>query len=218
MIGSGTFTEIYDLLLDHFGPQAWWPGDTALEVVVGAVLTQNTNWSNVTRAIANLRERDLLSFDGLINLSVDEMAFCIRPSGYYNVKARRLKNLLVMIAEVYDGELENMLRDNMDSARNNLLSVKGVGPETADSILLYAGEHPIFVVDAYTHRVFSRHGLIAEEYGYYDIQEEVMDRLPQDVSLFNEYHALIVMVGKNFCKKTKPLCDLCPLKEVNQYF
>jgi endonuclease III related protein len=207
--------EIYDLLLDHFGPQSWWPGDSAIEMVVGAVLTQNTNWSNVTKAIANLREREVLSFTGLESLSVDELAEYIRPSGYYNIKARRLKNLLVMIREFYDGELDALLADETASARGNLLSVQGIGPETADSILLYAGNHPVFVIDTYTHRVFSRHYLIAEESDYHEIQDEFMNRLPPDSQLFNEYHALIVMVGKHFCKKTHPLCNTCPLGGIN---
>lgn len=217
MVGNGTFTEIYERLLDHFGPQSWWPGDSPLEVVVGAVLTQNTNWSNVTKAIDNLKERRVLSMEGLVTIDPDELATLIRPSGYYNIKSRRLKNLLAMIAEQYGGELEDLLADSTDSARANLLSVKGIGPETADSILLYGGDHPLFVVDAYTHRVFCRHGLVAEECGYDELQGEFMDRLPHDAALFNEYHALIVMVGKEFCKKTKPLCAACPLNGVNNF-
>lgn len=203
--------EIFDLLLAHFGPQGWWPGDSPFEVMVGAVLTQNTNWTNVRQAISNLRDRCVLSYGGLVELSIEELAEYIRPSGYYNIKARRLKNLLTMIEERYDGDLEALLADDLDTARLNLLSVQGVGPETADSILLYAGNHPVFVVDAYTHRVFSRHFLVAEECGYDELQGEFLGRLPRQVELFNEYHALIVMVGKQYCKKTKPRCQQCPL-------
>jgi endonuclease III related protein len=213
--GNTTFQEIYNLLLECFGPQSWWPGDSAIEMIVGAVLTQNTNWGNVTKAIANLRDREVLNFTGLESLSTGELADYIRPSGYYNIKARRLQNLLTMIRETYAGDLDALLTDETASARRNLLSVQGIGPETADSILLYAGNHPIFVVDAYTHRVFSRHYLIAEECDYHELQDEFMSRLPQDPQLFNEYHALIVMVGKHFCKKTNPLCESCPLGGVN---
>lgn len=215
MAGKKKFEEVYALLFAHFGPQDWWPGETAIEIVVGAVLTQNTNWTNVTKAIANLQNAGALSYSALLELSMEELASYIRPSGYYNIKAKRLKNLLLMIRDRYEGDLEKMLRDEMPIARENLLSVQGIGPETADSILLYAGEHPVFVVDAYTHRVFSRHGLIAEENDYHSIQEEFLSRLPVDISLYNEYHALLVMVGKHFCKKTKPLCGQCPLRGFN---
>lgn len=215
MAGKNAFAEVYTLLYEHFGPQGWWPGETSIEVVVGAVLTQNTNWVNVTKAIANLRAAGLLSLADLLGLSQDDLANYIKPSGYYNIKAKRLKNLLQMIEERYEGDLERLLNDETRSARENLLSVQGIGPETADSILLYAGGHPVFVVDAYTHRIFSRHGLIAEESDYHSIQEEFEHRLPQDIPLYNEYHALLVMLGKHFCKKTKPLCGQCPLKGFN---
>ena len=211
MRDNDPWQEIFDLLLAHFGPQGWWPGDSPFEVMVGAVLTQNTNWTNVRQAISNLRDRRVLSYGGLVELSVEELAECIRPSGYYNIKARRLKNLLTMIEERYNGDLEALLADELDTARHNLLSVQGVGPETADSILLYAGNHPVFVVDAYTHRVFSRHFLVPEECGYDELQGEFLGRLPRQVDIFNEYHALIVMVGKQYCKKTKPRCQQCPL-------
>lgn len=215
MAGKKTFAEVYELLFAHYGPQHWWPGETAIEIVVGAVLTQNTNWTNVTKAIGNLREAGVLSFPALLELSMEELAAYVRPSGYYNIKSKRLKNLLLMIRDRYHGDLEVLLNDETGIARKNLLSVPGIGPETADSILLYAGNHPVFVVDAYTHRVFSRHGLIAEESDYHAIQEEFMSRLPEEISLYNEYHALLVMVGKDFCRKTKPLCGQCPLRGFN---
>lgn len=213
---SNLYLEIYERLYDFYGPQDWWPGETSFEVLVGAVLTQNTNWANVTKAIANLKKTGILNFNGLFSADLDEVAACIRPSGYYNLKARRLHNLLQMIAERYEGELENLLSESTSVARSSLLSVKGIGPETADAILLYAGAHPVFVVDAYTHRVFSRHMLVPEECDYHELQDEFTGRLPQDVSLYNEYHALIVRVGKEFCKKGTPLCEQCPLKGVEE--
>lgn len=215
MAGKKAFEEVYVLLFAYFGPQDWWPGETAIEIVVGAVLTQNTNWTNVTKAIANLQDAGVLSYSALLELSMEELASYIRPSGYYNIKSKRLKNLLMMIRDRYKGDLDRLLGDETQTARENLLSVQGIGPETADSILLYAGDHPVFVVDAYTHRIFSRHGLIAEESDYDAIQEEFTTRLPMQSALYNEYHALLVMLGKNFCKKTKPLCEQCPLRGFN---
>jgi endonuclease-3 related protein len=215
LAGRNAFGEVYSLLYEHFGPQGWWPGETNVEIVVGAILTQNTNWTNVTKAIDNLRDAGVLSFTSLLDLAEEDLAYQIRPSGYYNIKARRLKNLLFMIRDRYDGDLNRLLSDETRQARANLLAVQGIGPETADSILLYAGRHPVFVVDTYTHRIFSRHGLIAEESDYQSIQEEFEQRLPRDIALYNEYHALLVMLGKHFCKKTKPLCGQCPLREVN---
>ena len=209
------YQEVFDLLFADFGPQHWWPGETAIEIVVGAVLTQNTNWSNVTKAIRNLQNAGALSYQALLEMSMAELAEYIRPSGYYNVKSKRLKNLLYMIRDRYEGDLQRLLSDETQTARSSLLAVQGIGPETADSILLYAGEHPVFVVDSYTHRIFSRHGLIAEESDYQSIQEEFTCRLPVSSVLYNEYHALLVMLGKNFCKKTNPLCGQCPLKGVN---
>ncbi|MEA3467507.1 MAG: endonuclease III domain-containing protein [Thermodesulfobacteriota bacterium] len=213
---SNSFLRVYDRLYAHFGPQNWWPGETPLEVMVGAVLTQNTNWSNVEKAIGNLKDGGQLSFSNLQDMPLELLAEQIRPSGYYNIKASRLKNLLQMIVEEYEGELEFLFADSLENSRENLLKVKGVGPETADSILLYAAGKPVFVIDTYTHRVFSRHQLVEEENDYYTLQQEFMDRLPEDVSLFNEYHALIVAVAKEFCKKTNPRCSECPLQRVEK--
>lgn len=209
------FIEAYTLLFEHFGAQGWWPGETAFEIVVGAILTQNTNWGNVRKAIVNLKDAGILDFNSLLELPAETLAEYIRPSGYYNIKARRLKNLLGMIRDNYGGSLDGLLADQTARARENLLSVQGIGPETADSILLYAGGHPVFVVDAYTHRIFSRHGLVDVESDYHRLQEVFEDRLPRDVALYNEFHALIVMTGKHFCKKTSPLCDRCPLRGLN---
>ena len=209
--------EIYDILLEHFGPQGWWPGETPLEIMVGAVLTQNTNWTNVSKAIVNLKGENLLTFAKLHDLPVDVLAQKIKPAGYFNIKAARLKNLLDFIAREYDGSLEEMFRLDGHTLREEILTVKGIGPETADSILLYAGSKPVFVIDAYTHRIFTRHNIVAAEDGYYEIQEYFMLSLPEDIELYNEYHALIVRLGKEFCKKSKPLCQHCPLGDFDGF-
>ena len=209
-----TLVDIYTALLDHFGPQQWWPGETPFEVMVGAVLTQNTNWTNVSRAIANLQEENLLSLAALANLPEAVLAEKIRPSGYYNLKARRLKNLLALISrEEPAGDLDRFFSRETLILREKLLSVKGIGPETADSILLYAAQKPVFVVDAYTYRMLTRHGLIGEETDYAEMQDLFMGNLPADVKLYNEFHALIVRLGKEYCKKSRPRCQQCPLRQ-----
>jgi len=210
---SGDLNEIYRRLLEHFGPQHWWPGDTPLEIMVGAVLTQNTNWENVEKAIANLKAADLLDLQRLAETPTTLLAELIRPSGYYNLKAVRLHNLIRTITAAHDS-LEEFFAADRDSLRESLLAVKGIGPETADSILLYAAEKPTFVIDAYTHRLLLRHDLIWEESDYYEMQEMFLGELPDDIALFNEYHALIVKVGKEFCRKSKPRCGECPLREL----
>ena len=190
-------------------------GTPLFEIMVGAILTQNTNWSNVQKAIHNLKSEGLLSYQSLAQLTTDEIAQFIRSAGYYNLKAQRLKNLLDMLTTIYEGDLALFLGDDVGSARENLLAVKGVGPETADSILLYACGHPVFVVDMYTHRVFSRHNMLEEETDYSMIQDVFLGHLPQDIQLYNEFHALIVRVASTFCKKTTPLCGKCPLQGLN---
>ena len=217
IVMMNTIQEIYEILLSHFGPQGWWPGETEFEVMVGAVLTQNTNWVNVSKAIDNLKKEDLLSFEKLHDLPVEILAEKIKPAGYFNLKASRLKNLLNFIGEEYLGSIEDMFHEDILSLREKILTVKGIGPETADSILLYAGNKPVFVVDTYTHRIFCRHTIIAEEEGYYEIQEYFTLSLPEDIELFNEYHALIVRLGKEFCKKSKPLCSRCPLNGLDGF-
>ena len=204
--------EMFDLLLKGFGPQNWWPADTELEMMVGAVLTQNTNWKNVEKAIQNLKRKGMLSVDALHSLPTNEVAQEIRPAGYFNIKAKRLKNLIQFIMEQYEGTISLFLEEGTQSLREGLLSINGVGPETADSIVLYAARRPIFVIDTYTHRILSRHGMIDEEAGYYDLQELFMDHLPDNADLFGEFHALIVRVGKDCCRK-KPLCNQCPLEK-----
>ena len=204
--------EMHHLLVRHFGRQHWWPGETPLEVMVGAILTQNTNWRNVEKAIDNVKQLDLLSFKALEDVPTHKLAEAIRPAGYYNVKAKRLKNLIHFIMSAYGGEWDRLACEKTAALREGLLSVKGIGPETADSILLYAMERPLFVIDAYTHRILNRHGLIEQEATYEDLQALFMDHLTDDPRLFNDFHALIVVTGKQFCKK-RPICSICPLLE-----
>jgi endonuclease-3 related protein len=206
-------TQVYDRLLTAYGPQHWWPGETPFEVLVGAVLTQNTAWQNVNRAIDNLRREDLLEPRALYGLPVEELEEQIRPAGYFRVKARRLRNVLAFLVNRYNGSLDRMFRTNLAELREQLLAINGIGPETADSILLYAGALPTFVVDAYTHRVFGRHGWIPLDADYYQIKDFFESGLPLDAPRFNEYHALLVRVGKEHCRKT-PRCEGCPLAEL----
>jgi endonuclease-3 related protein len=212
MIGK-QLTEIYQLLFDHFGPQRWWPGETQFEIVIGAILTQNTSWANVERAIANLKSADLLSPERLHHLDLTQLGELIRPAGYYNIKAKRLINFVNWLFDNYDGQLTNL--ENLDTTRlrAELLAISGIGRETADSILLYAFNRPIFVVDAYTARVVFRHRLITPEADYEQIRELFQSNLPQDIQLFNEYHALLVRVGKEFCRP-KARCAGCPLEKL----
>lgn len=207
---TATPLEIYNRLYSAYGPQHWWPGESPLEVLVGAVLTQNTSWKNVELAIVNLREAGVLSPAALYALSHEELAALIRPAGYFRVKAARLRNLLRLVLEKYGGSLDAMFAASLDTLREELLAVNGIGPETADAILLYAGNFPTFVVDAYTARVFKRHQWIEPEADYYALQELFHSSLAHDEELFNEYHALLVQVGKRHCGP-KPKCDGCPL-------
>ncbi len=202
--------ELYDLLLVAYGHQHWWPGESPIEVMVGAVLTQNTNWTNVEKAIANLKQAGALNLPALSDLPPERLAGLIRPAGYYNLKAKRLGNLLAMINQRWDGDLDWFFDQPTDEIRQSLLAVKGVGPETADSITLYAAHKPVFVIDAYTFRILGRHGLAEPDMGYFDLQELFMDALPADTALFNEFHALLVRLGKGRCKKTGPRCQGCP--------
>ncbi len=204
--------EIFTRLLDCHGPLNWWPAETPFEVCVGAILTQNTAWTNVERAIAALKAADLLSPQGLRDCETHRLAELIRPAGYYNVKSRRLKDFVEWLFVHHGGSLERMFAGEWRELRTDLLAVRGIGPETGDSILLYAGQKPTFVVDAYTRRLFHRLGLLPEKSGYDETRGLFMDNLPPDVSLFNEYHALIVEQCKRFCR-TRPRCHGCPLGE-----
>ncbi|HHB76925.1 MAG TPA: endonuclease III domain-containing protein [Desulfobulbus sp.] len=207
--------DMYERLFAFFGSRNWWPGDTPFEIMVGAILTQNTNWNNVERAITNLKTDGLLSLAAMSALSREQLAEYIRPAGYYNIKADRLRNFFALINGQWDGDLDFFLRQPALSMREALLSVKGIGPETADSMILYAAGQPMFVVDAYTHRILIRHEIIDESFEYSMIQELFMDNLEEDSALYNEYHALIVQAGKKFCKKTRPVCEGCPLAGLN---
>lgn len=220
---SEQLPEIYALLFARFGPQHWWPGDTPFEVIIGAILTQNTNWSNVEKAIVNLKNQRLLTPAKLHAIDTKKLASLIRPAGYFNIKAGRLKNFLNWFFENYSCKLKNLEGVPTPDLRQQLLSVKGVGPETADSILLYALNRPVFVVDAYTARICSRHYLIEEDADpsvvssgpnrYHHIQQLFESNLPSDVQLFNEYHALLVRLGKEFCRPA-PKCESCPLNHL----
>ncbi len=203
---------MYYKLYQAFGPQHWWPGDTPFEVAVGAVLTQNTNWGNVERAISNLKKNKALSAKAIHEIPQKKLAELIRPAGYFNVKADRLKSFMNFFMNTYHGNMNKMKNEDTYTLREKLLSVKGIGPETADSILLYALEKTVFVIDAYTKRVLSRHGVMEHEKSYDEFQGLFHSSVEKDTKLFNEYHALFVKVGKTYCKRKKPMCDNCPLK------
>ncbi|HJV67033.1 MAG TPA: endonuclease III domain-containing protein [Geomonas sp.] len=202
--------EIFDALLKAYGPLHWWPADTPFEVCVGAILTQNTNWTNVEKAIINLKREGVLSIEALWDIDRGRLAELIRPSGFFNVKSARLKDFIGWVLERH-GSLEAMFREDWRGLRDELNAVRGIGRETCDSILLYAGGVPSFVVDAYTKRLFSRLGLISETASYEEVRSLFMNALPPDVALFNEYHALIVEHCKRHCRK-KPISEGCPLR------
>lgn len=226
--------NMHHAMLAALGPSQWWPGDTPFEVAVGAILTQNTNWGNVEKAIANLKREADFSPRGLLALPVGRLAELVRPSGYYNQKAAKLRDFLAFYLRADGGEthrtnqkqqeakrrlkrhsqeaLRRMRRRSLVSLRRDLLVVRGIGPETADSILLYAFGKPVFVVDAYTRRVLSRHGACRPDASYDELQRLFMDHLPADTKLFNEFHALLVRVGKEHCRKSSPRCEGCPLE------
>jgi len=206
-----TLMDIYDALFAHYGPQHWWPGDTPFEVMVGAILTQNTNWQNVEKAIANLKRAKKLSARAIHEMPDTELAELIRPSGYFNIKAKRLKSYISYFMECYGGSVARMKKADCAGLREEILAVKGVGPETADSILLYAIGCPVFVVDAYTKRIFSRHGFFPEAADYHEVQRYFVERLPVDAKLYNEYHALIVRLAKDRCLKQAGKCEICLL-------
>jgi endonuclease-3 related protein len=207
--------KIYDKLLNHFGNQNWWPitsdQNPKFEIIVGAILTQQTSWKNVEKSIKNLKDNDLLEPKKLYKLPLNKLQILIRPSGFFKVKSKRLRSFLEFFVDNYDGNLDEMFGLSLDNLRKNLLSVHGIGPETCDSIILYAGNKPIFVVDTYTIRLCERYPILRSK-KYEEVREFFENNLPKDVNLFKEFHALIVELGKNYCK-TKPICEKCPLNE-----
>jgi len=209
--GQPPLDEYYNSLFTTFGPQHWWPGESQFEVIVGAILTQNTSWANVAQAVENLRGQHLLSPAAMEQVPLGRLEELIRPSGYFRQKARKLKAFCEFLRAEYRGSLKRMFGTPTISLRGKLLGVFGIGPETADSILLYAGEHPVFVVDAYTKRMLERHGWAGEKAKYEDVRWMVERQFPGDAERFNELHALIVKTGKHFCRSREPLCGECPL-------
>jgi len=202
--------RIYRRLLRYFGHRNWWPGDSPFEIIIGAILTQNTNWANVEKAIANLKKARILSPSALKRTSKVKLAGLIKPCGYFNIKAERLKRFIDRLFAEFGGSPARMLRSPPDKLRQTLLEIKGIGPETADSIMLYAAGHATFVVDAYTRRIFSRHGFIRDGDDYEEIKRFFESSLKKDAGLFNDFHAQIVECGKTCCRKA-PLCERCPL-------
>lgn len=248
-LAENSIRNYYDALLQAWGAQHWWPAETRFEVIVGAYLTQNTAWTNVERALENLRCADVLSMEGIRTIRLPSLERLIRPSGYFRQKAKRLKTFIAFVDKRYGGSLDRMFSESTDRLRTQLLDLNGIGPETADSILLYAGNHPVFVVDAYTRRVLDRHGILPQKTGYEEIRQlfqtallPVAAQLEQTtantaprlaagfrgaahppspmstarrtalVQVYNEMHGLIVGVGKHFCGKSQPQCDMCPLQ------
>lgn len=205
----GLYRELYR----SFGPQYWWPAKTKFEIIIGAILTQNTAWKNVEKAIANLAGEKLLTPASLRGVSKKRLAALIGPSGYYNVKADRLKHFSDFLYKKYGGSLKKMFSRDARILRQEMLDVKGMGRETVDSILLYAGRKPVFVVDAYTKRILSRHNIIGATSDYDSVQDLFMRSLPRSEPLFNEYHALLVRLAKEICKKS-PRCETCPVRKI----
>ena len=210
---SQTLPDIYHQLMAHYGPQHWWPADNPLEVIIGAILTQSAAWGNVEKAIANLKAAGALSLEALRQLSLSQLAEIIRPCGYYNAKALKLKSLAGWLGEYYHDNLDKLFACDVDSLWRQLLSVYGIGEETADSIILYAARKPVFVIDAYTRRIINRLGLAPDSNRYSAYQSFFRDNLPADVRLFNEYHALLVRLAKDVCRK-RPVCPRCCLNSL----
>ncbi len=204
---------VYQRLYEAHGHLGWWPGETQLEIIVGAILTQNTSWRNVEQAIAALKDARMLSLRGLRLVDVDALERAVRPSRYFRQKARKLKAFLAYLDRTHHGSLSAMARTPTETLRQQLLAIWGIGPETADSILLYAFDRPVFVVDAYTKRILVRHGWIGRGCDYEAMRAFFEARLPADPELYNDFHAQIVIIGKDYCRPA-PRCDNCPLKEM----
>ncbi|CCH47747.1 endonuclease III domain-containing protein [Pseudodesulfovibrio piezophilus] len=209
---AATLISLYHAMRDKLGPSHWWPGDSPFEIAIGAILTQNTNWQNVEKALGNLKKTGNLTPEKMYSLSFEELSNLIHPAGYYNIKTRRIKNFLEFLNIEASFDIENLASQEIQDIRPKILGVNGIGPETADAILLYALQLPVFVVDAYTQRILHRHDLVHDGIDYHELQALFMDSLPQDVSVYNEFHALIVRTGKQWCKKKVGVCDSCPLQ------
>jgi len=209
------FLKIYEILNDYYGDLHWWPSNSPFEVIVGAILTQNTAWKNVEKAIGRLKSEGLLHPAKLLHANDAQLAELIRPSGYYWIKTKRLKAFLYFLDREYKGNLDIFLAEDLWTARKKLLSIHGIGEETADSILLYAAGKPIFVVDAYTRRIMQRHQLIDENLRYSEIQSLFITNPLRETIFYNQYHALLVNVGKQFCRKRNPKCEICPLQSLH---
>ncbi len=219
-ISQKLLIDVYERLYDRFGPQGWWPGDTTLEVCLGAILVQNTSWTNAARAIGNLKKEDLLTEGALKRVRTDRLSRLIRPARFFNVKAKRLKGFISYLWKHHEGDVDNFLGLPTKELREKLLRLDGVGHETADSITLYAAGRAVFVVDAYTKRIFARLGHFEESKNakrdYLSLQESFMAHLPRDPALFNEYHALLVRLGHSCCRP-RPKCVECPLRAICPY-
>ena len=214
---SQLLLDIYHRLMARYGPQHWWPAEEPFEVIVGAILTQSAAWRNVERAIANLKAAEALSPQALRRLGLPEVAALVRSSGYYNAKALKLKSLASWLGKYYDDNLNKLFSDDIDRLRQQLLSIYGIGQETADSIILYAAHKPVFVIDAYTRRIINRIGLAPDSNSYIAYQALFMDNLPGDAGLFNEYHALLVCLAKDICRN-RPLCQQCCLNSICRFY
>ena len=206
--------DAYRILFERFGSQNWWPAETTFEMIVGAILTQCTSWTNVERAINNLKNAGIMSLKAMFEIDESRLADLVRPSGYFNQKAKKLKEFVGHVYRNWNGDLDKFLNQPLTELRAELLSIYGIGYETADSIILYGANKPVFVVDRYTHRFLSRHGLCDAKYNYHLLQEIFMTYLEPDTELFKEYHALIVRLGKDFCKRD-PVCGDCPLSKLS---
>jgi endonuclease-3 related protein len=206
-----TLISIYDRLYDHYGPQDWWPADSDLEIIISAILTQSASWRNVEKALNALKVRNLMDVDALRSIDQSRLAQVIRPSGYFNAKAAKIKAFVAMLDEHYRGRLGMLLSEPLDAIRERLIATPGIGPETADAIVLYAAGLPTFVIDAYTRRIMRRIGLGPANDSYEDWRRFFLESLPADPTMFNEYHALLVAHGKALCQRHYVLCESCPL-------
>ncbi|MDP6959312.1 MAG: endonuclease III domain-containing protein [Planctomycetota bacterium] len=209
----GDLEAYYQILLDRFGHQNWWPAESPFEMMIGAILTQNTAWTGVEKAISNLKKENVLNPRSLANLEPEKVATLIRPAGYFNQKTKRIQAFTRWFLERFEGKIERMQDVPFLEMREELLALNGIGPETADSILLYALKHPTFVIDTYTYRMLHRHGFIGEESSYEEMKTVMEEQLPKEEALFNDFHAQIVRVGKEYCRKN-PKCEECPLKSL----